>query len=120
MPRYVVDQKCFVGNKLRMPGEVFDFDGPEGAAFHLVGQPAKPKISDERMMDAAIREHKPWEAEKAKLLSEIDELKNAVALLDQANKEFRIWESDKAQLLAEILRLNDVIAEKNQVIRRTR
>lgn len=37
--------KCFVGNAIREPGEVFDYDGPKNACLEEIKAPAAPPPS---------------------------------------------------------------------------
>jgi len=51
MPRMIADQRSYVNDRLYEKGEQFDYDGPEGRGFHIVGGEPLPKLDLDKALN---------------------------------------------------------------------
>jgi ABC-type transporter Mla subunit MlaD len=53
MKLMIADAPCYVNDTLYKPGDEFEYDGPEGMAFHEKGKEKKTPVSVDRLIEAA-------------------------------------------------------------------
>lgn len=113
---------CYVNERLYKPGEEFEYDGPEGQAFHVKGGKPIPPVSMEYIIhrQADAEEVNKALSERDKLRRQNEDLGKRLQVAQQSAGQFQALKAENDDLKARIEELEEKLkdAQKTPPIHR--